>query len=151
MRILIQRVRQASVTVDGECKAQIGAGLLVFVGIEAEDATPDIDYLTSKLIHLRIFDDTQGVMNLSVTDVDGELLIVSQFTLCAVTAKGNRPSYIRAAKPEQSRPLYDMFCLRASEKLGKTVQTGIFGADMDIALINNGPVTLWLDSKSKTC
>ncbi len=149
MRLLIQRVLHASVTIDGAVKSQIGNGLLVFVGIENADTAQDIDWLTNKLVNLRVFDDENGVMNRSLLDVDGELLIVSQFTLHASTAKGNRPSYIRAAKPEISVPLYEEFCRIAAQKLGKSVATGTFGADMKVDLLNNGPVTIWIDSKQR--
>lgn len=149
MRILIQRVLHASVTIAGETKSKIGRGLLVLLGIEEADSNADSDYLTSKLVNLRIFDDDNGVMNRSLIDIGGELLIVSQFTLYAQTAKGNRPSYIRAAKPDIAVPLYEHFCAEAAQKLGKAVQTGVFGADMQVALTNDGPVTIWIDSKSK--
>lgn len=149
MRILVQRVLHASVTIEGVKKAQISQGLLVFVGIENADTEQDADWLTGKVVNLRIFDDEQGVMNRSLTDIDGELLVVSQFTLHALTAKGNRPSYIRAAKPDVSVPLYDRFCSMAAEKLGKPIQTGTFGADMKVDLLNDGPVTIWIDSKQK--
>ena len=148
MRILIQRVRRASVSIGGTLKSAIGPGLLVFVGIEAEDGEEDIEWLAGKLTRLRIFDDENGVMNRSVTDVNGEILIVSQFTLHAMTKKGNRPSYIKAAKHETAIPLYEHFCKSVSEKLGKEVKTGTFAADMKVALINNGPVTIWMDSKA---
>ena len=149
MRILIQRVSHASVTVDHQLVSAIRQGLLVFVGIEENDTHEDCEWLTSKLVNLRIFDDDNGVMNKSLIDIQGALLIVSQFTLHATTAKGNRPSYIRAAKPEIAIPLYETFCDIASQKLGKPVQTGIFGADMKIELLNDGPVTIWIDSKQK--
>ena len=147
MRILIQRVKKSSVEIDGKVAAQIGQGLLVFVGICDEDGDFDIEFLTSKLVNLRIFDDENGVMNLSVKDIDGEILVVSQFTLHALTKKGNRPSYILAAKPEISVPLYNKFCDEIGKKLGKIIQTGVFGADMQVSLINDGPVTIWIDSK----
>jgi len=147
MRILIQRVKKSSVEIDGKVAAQIGQGFLVLVGICDEDGDFDIEYLTSKLVNLRIFDDEKGVMNLSVKDINGEVLVVSQFTLYASTKKGNRPSYILAAKPEISVPLYEKFCDEISKKLGKNVKRGVFGADMQISLINDGPVTIWLDSK----
>lgn len=149
MRILVQRVSHASVTVGGELKSKIGCGLLVLVGIEEADGEADIDYLSGKIVNLRVFDDDRGVMNRSIIDIGGELLIVSQFTLYAQTAKGNRPSYIRAAKPDIAVPLYEHFCAEAAQKLGKAVQTGVFGADMQVALTNDGPVTIWIDSKSK--
>lgn len=149
MRLLIQRVSEASVRVDREEIASIGQGLLVLVGIEAEDTEQDIDYLTSKLINLRIFDDTDGIMNHSIIDIQGDILLVSQFTLHASTQKGNRPSYIRAARPDFSEPLYARFCAMTSQKMGRPIQKGRFGADMQVSLINNGPVTIWMDSKQK--
>ena len=147
MRVLVQRVKKSSVEIDGKVTAQIKQGLLVLVGICDEDSDFDIEYLTSKLVNLRIFDDEKGVMNLSVKDINGEILVVSQFTLYALTKKGNRPSYILAAKPEISIPLYEKFCNETSKKLGKPVQSGIFGADMQVSLVNDGPVTIWIDSK----
>lgn len=149
MRILVQRVSHASVTVGGELKSKIGCGLLVLVGIEEADGEADIDYLSGKIVNLRVFDDDRGVMNRSLIDIGGELLIVSQFTLYAQTAKGNRPSYIRAAKPDVSVPLYERFCAEASRKLGRRAQTGVFGADMQVELLNDGPVTIWMDSKAR--
>lgn len=149
MRILIQRVAHASVTTNSRPKAEISQGLLVFVGIENADSENDIEWLTNKIINLRIFDDENGIMNRSLSDIDGELLIVSQFTLQASTVKGNRPSYIHAAKPEISIPLYERFCSVATEKLGKPVKTGWFGANMNVELLNDGPVTIWIDSKHK--
>lgn len=147
MRLLIQRVKSASVTINGEVRSAIEKGLLVFVGIENADNESDIAYLTQKLVNLRIFDDENGVMNRSVLDVNGEVLLVSQFTLHARTRKGNRPSYIDAAKPDISIPLYEKICLAVENLLQKPVKTGEFGADMQVALINNGPVTIWMDSK----
>lgn len=147
MRLLIQRVKEASVTIDEKLKSSIALGLLVFVGIENGDNEKDIEYLTQKLANLRIFDDENGVMNLSVKEVAGDILVVSQFTLHARTRKGNRPSYIDAAKPDISIPLYEKFCTEMEFLLGKNVQTGEFGADMKVALINDGPVTIWMDSK----
>lgn len=149
MRVLVQRVLHASVTIEGAKKAQIGRGVLVFVGVENADTNQDAEWLAVKVVNLRIFDDEQSVMNRSVFDVDGEMLIISQFTLHALTAKGNRPSYIRAAKPDVSVPLYEQFCTFAAEKLGKPVQTGVFGADMKVELLNDGPVTIWIDSKQR--
>ena len=149
MRALIQRVSHASVTIDDQLKSSIQQGLLVLIGIEDNDTNEDCEWLTSKIVNLRIFDDKNGVMNKSLIDIEGDLLIVSQFTLHAMTAKGNRPSYIRAAKPEVAIPLYETFCDIATQKLGKPVQTGIFGADMKVELLNNGPVTIWIDSKNK--
>lgn len=148
MRILIQRVSEASVRIDGKIKSSIGKGLLVFLGIEDSDNEEDIHHLCKKTVNLRIFDDANGVMNKSVLDIDGEILVVSQFTLHANTKKGNRPSYIRAAKPEISVPLYEQFCRQLSHSLGKEMKTGEFGADMKVALINDGPVTIWIDSKA---
>lgn len=149
MRIVIQRVNKASVEIDGKIKSSIGIGLMVLVGIEEADTKEDCEWLAGKLIGLRIFDDENGVMNRSVTDIDAEVLIVSQFTLHAMTRKGNRPSYIKAAKHETAIPLYEHFCKSVSEKLGKEVQTGTFATDMKVALVNNGPVTIWMDSKNK--
>lgn len=149
MRLVIQRVLKASVTINGEIFSSIGNGLMILVGIEEADNDSDVEWLTSKVVKLRIFDDENGVMNRSVLDVDGEILAVSQFTLHALTEKGNRPSYIRAAKPDISLPLYEKFCNVLQQKLGKTVKTGVFGADMKVALINNGPVTILIDSKRR--
>lgn len=149
MRILIQRVNEASVEIDQKIKSKIQTGLLVLVGIEDADTTEDAAWLAGKVIGLRIFDDENGVMNRSVVDVDGEILVVSQFTLHAMTRKGNRPSYINAAKHEIAIPLYEDFCHKLSVKLGRKVKTGTFAADMKVALVNNGPVTIWIDSKNK--
>ena len=149
MRLVIQRVLEASVTINGEIFSSIGNGLMILVGVEEADNDSDVEWLTSKVVKLRIFDDENGVMNRSVLDVDGEILAVSQFTLHALTEKGNRPSYIRAAKPDISLPLYEKFCNVLQQKLGKTVKTGVFGADMKVALINNGPVTILIDSKRR--
>ena len=149
MRILIQRVRRASVSIGGILKSAIGPGLLVFVGIEAEDGEEDIEWLAGKLTRLRIFDDENGVMNLDVRQVGGEILVVSQFTLHASTRKGNRPSYIKAAPEAVSCPLYERFTARVAELLGRGVATGEFGADMQVELVNDGPVTIWIDSKNK--
>lgn len=149
MRLLIQRVREASVTIEGEVRSQIGQGLLVLVGIEEADGDEDIEWLAGKLLRLRIFDDEQGVMNLDVQQVGGELLIVSQFTLFASTRKGNRPSYIRSAGEAISRPLYERFVRRVEELSGRAVGTGEFGADMQVALVNDGPVTIWIDSRNQ--
>ena len=149
MRLLIQRVTQASVTINGIKKSAIKTGLLLLLGIEEIDNEKDIDYLCQKTINLRIFDDENGVMNKSVLDIGGEILVVSQFTLHASTKKGNRPSYIRAAKPDIAIPLYEQFCSTLSELLGKKVETGEFGANMQVALVNDGPVTIWIDSKNK--
>ena len=147
MRLVIQRVLEASVTINGEIFSSIGNGLMILVGIEEADNDSDVEWLTSKVVKLRIFDDENGVMNRSVLDVDGEILAVSQFTLHALTEKGNRPSYIRAAKPDISLPLYEKFCNVLQQKLGKTVKTGVFGADMKVALVNDGPFTVVLDSR----
>ena len=149
MRLLIQRVTQASVTVDNKIKSTIKQGLLIFVGIINEDTKDDIEYLVKKALNLRIFVDEYVVMNKSVIEIAGEVLVVSQFTLHASTKKGNRPSYIRAAKPEISIPLYEEFCNSLSEQLNKDIQTGEFGADMKVNLINDGPVTILIDSKNR--
>ncbi|WP_137939795.1 D-aminoacyl-tRNA deacylase [Chitinivorax sp. B] len=147
MRALLQRVSEASVSVNGDVVGQIGSGLLVLVGVEEADTAADIDWLARKLINLRIFNDEQGVMNWSVLDVGGEVLAVSQFTLHASCKKGNRPSYSRAAKGDVSEPMYQQFCHSVQQLLGKPVAQGQFGADMKVSLINDGPVTIWLDSK----
>ena len=149
MRVVLQRVSNASVTIEGEIVAETGRGLLILVGIEDDDTLEDIDWLAAKIIQLRIFDDENGVMNLSVKDVDGEILIVSQFTLHASTKKGNRPSYIRASKPGFAIPMYEKFIQKTEELLGKKVGTGRFGAMMEVALVNDGPVTIIIDSKQK--
>lgn len=149
MRLLIQRVKSASVTIGGDVRSRIGAGLLVFAGIGPEDGEEDIEYLAGKLVRLRIFDDAQGVMNLDVQQAEGEILIVSQFTLMASTRKGNRPSYIKAAPETVSRPLYERFTAVVSGLLRHEVATGEFGADMQVGLVNDGPVTIWMDSKHK--
>ena len=149
MRAVIQRVSSASVTIGGVVKSSIGRGLLVLLGIGHEDDEEDIDYLVKKTVALRIFDDTQGVMNVSVADVGGDIIVVSQFTLMASTKKGNRPSYIAAAGHEKAIPLYEEFCRRLSAALGRPVGTGEFGADMKVALVNDGPVTICIDSKSR--
>ena len=149
MRVLLQRVIESSVTVNNEIIAKIGNGLLVLVGIEDADTQDDIDWLCNKISQLRIFNDEDDVMNRSIKDVDGEMIVVSQFTLQAATKKGNRPSYIKAAKPELAIPLYEQFVQKMESTLGKTIQTGKFGADMKVGLINDGPVTIWMDSKNK--
>ena len=149
MRLVIQRVTHASVTIEGALKSKIEKGLLILVGIEDADTDADISWLAQKVVNLRIFDDENGVMNRSVIDVDGEILIVSQFTLHAMTAKGNRPSYIRASKPDFAIPMYEKFCAKVSELLGKEVGTGQFGADMKVELLNDGPVTILIDSQRK--
>lgn len=149
MRVVIQRVSSASVTIDGAVKASMGAGLLILLGIGHEDDLADIDYLVKKTSALRIFNDEDGVMNRSVTEVGGEVMVVSQFTLMAVTKKGNRPSYIEAAGHDKAIPLYEEFCRRMSEAIGKPVGTGEFGADMKVTLVNDGPVTICMDSKNR--
>lgn len=149
MRIVAQRVSHASVSIGGHMKSQIGNGLLILVGIEDADDENDVEWVSKKIVNLRIFDDENGVMNLSVKDVDGDVLIVSQFTLFASTKKGNRPSYIRASKHEHAIPLYESFCQKVAEETGKIPATGEFGADMQIELLNNGPVTICIDSKNK--
>lgn len=149
MRALIQRVSKSSVTIDGKVKSSIGTGLLVLVGIEEADTNEDIQWLSQKITNLRIFPDAEGVMNLSVKEIDGEMLVISQFTLHAATKKGNRPSYIKAAKPDVAIPLYENFVRQIEVDLGKKVGTGEFGADMKVELINDGPVTIWMDSKNK--
>ena len=149
MRLVIQRVSHASVTINGVCKSAIKEGFMILVGIEEADAKEDADWLCKKVIGLRVFDDENGVMNKSIMDINGEILIVSQFTLMASTKKGNRPSYIRAAGHETAIPLYEYFCSEVSKALGKEVGTGEFGADMKVELLNNGPVTIWMDSKNK--
>lgn len=151
MRLLIQRVKNASVSVGGDELSRIGQGLLVLVGVGVEDTDEDMEYLAGKLVRLRIFDDEQGVMNLDVRQVGGEVLVVSQFTLQASTRKGNRPSYVRAAPEAVSRPMYERFTARVAELLGRDVPTGEFGADMQVALVNDGPVTIWIDSKMRDC
>lgn len=149
MRLVIQRVSHASVTINGVCKSAIKEGFMILVGIEEADTKEDADWLCKKVIGLRVFDDENGVMNKSITDINGEILIVSQFTLMASTKKGNRPSYIRAAGHETAIPLYEYFCSEVSKALGKEVGTGEFGADMKVELLNNGPVTILIDSKNK--
>ena len=149
MRTVIQRVSHASVTINGTVKSAIEKGLLVLVGIEDADTEEDIQWLCKKIVGLRVFDDEQGVMNKNIQDAGGDILVISQFTLFASTKKGNRPSYIRAAKPDISIPLYEKFCTELSATLGKPVKTGVFGADMQCALINDGPVTIFMDSKNK--
>lgn len=149
MRAVIQRVSHASVTINGECKSSIGRGYLVLLGCENADTQEDIDWLAKKIANLRVFDDEAGVMNLSVRDVDGEILVVSQFTLWASYKKGNRPSYLRAGSHEITVPLYEAFCKAITEQLGKPVKTGEFGADMKVSLLNDGPVTICMDTKNK--
>jgi D-tyrosyl-tRNA(Tyr) deacylase len=149
MRVVIQRTKEASVTVEGNVTGAIQKGLLVFVGIENADSAEDIEWLAGKIVNMRIFDDAEGVMNLSLKEVNGDLLLVSQFTLNASTKKGNRPSYIAAAKPDIAIPLYEAFIQQLQLELGKPIGTGIFGADMKVQLLNDGPVTILVDSKNK--
>lgn len=149
MKVVVQRVTQASVTIDGKIKSSIGLGLLVLLGIEEADTLEDIEWLSSKIINLRIFNDENGVMNVSVKDVGGDIILVSQFTLHASTKKGNRPSYIKAAKPEIAIPLYEKMIRHLQMDLGKSIQTGEFGADMKVSLLNDGPVTIVMDSKNR--
>lgn len=149
MRIVVQRVKQASVTIDNKVKSAIGYGFLILVGTCNDDTDEDIEWLTSKIVNFRVMDDEQGVMNRSVLDIGGEILVVSQFTLWASYKKGNRPSYLRAGNPEITKPLYEKFCDVLTQKLGKIVQTGTFGAMMDVALVNDGPVTICMDSKNR--
>ncbi|MNU37634.1 D-tyrosyl-tRNA(Tyr) deacylase [compost metagenome] len=147
MRLVVQRVKEASVTIDHKQHSYINQGLLVLLGIGTDDTEDDIRYLSQKLVQLRIFGDEQGLMNLSVKDINGEILVVSQFTLMAATRKGNRPSFIQAARPETAIPLYEQFCAATVALLDKPVATGIFGADMQVAMVNDGPVTIIIDSK----
>lgn len=149
MRLVIQRVTHASVTIEGKVKSAIGPGLLILVGVESADTTEDVDWLVRKVAALRIFDDEQGVMNRSVQDINGEALVVSQFTLFASTKKGNRPSWLKAAPHNISVPLYEAFCQHLSQAMGKPVGTGEFGADMKVELLNDGPVTILMDTKNK--
>ncbi len=149
MRVVIQRVAHASVTVDGTVTGSIQKGLLVLMGVEDADTHEDVAWLSNKIVQMRIFDDAQGVMNLSVKDIDGSILLVSQFTLHASTKKGNRPSYIKASKPDKAIPLYEAMIQQLSADLGQPVQTGIFGADMKVSLLNDGPVTIVMDSQNK--
>ena len=150
MRVVIQRVKNASVTIGGKMVSSIGEGLMLLVGIEESDGDEDIEWLCQKIVKMRLFNDEEGVMNLPVTSLsDGGMLVVSQFTLMASTKKGNRPSYIRAARPDISEPLYERFVARLSQEYGHTVQTGRFGADMQVALVNDGPVTIIIDSKER--
>ena len=150
MRVVIQRVKHASVTIEGTKRASIGAGMLVLLGIEDSDSDEDIEWLCGKIVRLRIFNDSEGVMNLPVTDVpDSGILLVSQFTLMASTRKGNRPSYIQASKPDIAVPLYERFIARLQQEFGKKVETGVFGADMQVDLLNDGPVTIIIDSKMR--
>ena len=149
MKPVTQRVQYASVTIDGQVKSKIGKGLLILVGIEDRDTQEDIEWLAKKITNLRIFDDENGVMNRSCIEVEGEILVVSQFTLQASTKKGNRPSYIKASKPDVAIPMYEAFCEEVGLQLGKPVQTGTFGADMKVELLNDGPVTILIDSQNK--
>ena len=149
MKVVIQKVSEAKVTINNTTKASINKGLLVLVGIEDADTDEDINWLSKKIVNLRIFKDNNGVLNKSVIDVQGDIIIVSQFTLYAATKKGNRPSYIKAAKPITAIPLYEKFITKVTTDLGKIVQTGEFGADMQVSLINNGPITIIIDSKNK--
>jgi D-tyrosyl-tRNA(Tyr) deacylase len=149
MRVIIQRVSAASVTVEGQVKGAIQAGLMVLLGIQNEDTQEDIQWIATKLVQLRIFDDAEGVMNLSVKDIGGSILLISQFTLYAATKKGNRPSYIAAAKPELAIPIYEAMIQQLNKELGTPIATGVFGADMQVTLTNNGPVTIFIDSKNR--
>ena len=149
MRAVIQRVTEASVTIDGKVNGKIQNGLLVLIGIEDADTVEDVNWLSSKIVNLRIFNDEQGVMNCSVKEIAGNILLISQFTLQASTKKGNRPSYLKASKPPHAVPLYEEMIGRVETDLGKKIQTGIFGADMKVALLNDGPVTIIIDSKNK--
>jgi D-tyrosyl-tRNA(Tyr) deacylase len=149
MKVVIQRVNEASVSIDGQIAGSIQKGLMVLLGIETADTMEDVDWLSNKIVQMRIFDDAEGVMNLSVKEVEGHILLVSQFTLHASTKKGNRPSYIAAAKHDISVPLYEAMIKKLSADMGAPIQTGVFGADMKVALVNNGPVTIIVDSKNK--
>jgi D-tyrosyl-tRNA(Tyr) deacylase len=149
MRAVIQRVSEASVTVDQKIEGKIAEGLLIFLGIVPEDTSEDLEWLSKKIVNLRIFDDNRGVMNLSLKEQNGAALVVSQFTLYAQTKKGNRPSYIKAARPDIAIPLYQQFIMQLENDLGKEIQTGIFGANMQVSLLNDGPVTLIIDSKNR--
>ena len=149
MKVVIQRVKKSSVSINNSIKSEIGKGLLLLVGFEKDDNEDDLVWMGNKIISLRIFDDNDGIMNLSVKDINGELLVISQFTLHAKTKKGNRPSYIKAAKPEISIPLYEQFIKELKKNIGSELKTGEFGADMQVSLINDGPVTIIIDSKNK--
>jgi len=149
MRAVIQRVSEASVTVDQKIEGEIAEGLLIFLGIVPEDTSEDLEWLCKKIVNLRIFDDNKGVMNLSLKEQNGTALVISQFTLHAQTKKGNRPSYIKAARPDIAIPLYQQFIMQLENDLGKEIQTGIFGANMQVSLLNDGPVTLIIDSKNR--
>ena len=149
MRVVVQRVKSASVTIDNRIKSAIDDGLLILIGVEDADSQEDAEWLSKKIANLRVFNDEQGVMNLSVKEISGDALIISQFTLHASTKKGNRPSYIKASKPEIAIPLYDFFCKEMEKELEKPVKTGTFGADMKVQLLNDGPVTICIDSKNR--
>lgn len=149
MRAVIQRVSEASVTIDGNVNGKIGTGFMVLLGIEDADTQEDIEWLSGKIVNLRIFNDEAGVMNVSAKDCGADILLISQFTLHASTKKGNRPSYLKAARPETAIPLYEQMIQQLQTDLGKSIQTGIFGADMKVALVNNGPVTIVMDSKNR--
>lgn len=149
MRAVIQRVSEAQVTIDGTVKSKIKKGLVILLGVDAEDKLEDAIWLAKKAGHMRIFSDAKGLMNLSVQDIDGEVMVISQFTLFASTIKGSRPSFIKAAKPELARMLYEMFCKELRDIVSRPIRTGEFGADMKVALINDGPVTILMDSKNK--
>ncbi|MBE5690940.1 MAG: D-tyrosyl-tRNA(Tyr) deacylase [Alistipes sp.] len=149
MRVVIQRTGHASVTINGTCKSAIQKGFMILVGIEETDDKEDIDWLCKKIVNLRVFDDENGVMNKSILDINGDILVISQFTLHASTRKGNRPSYIKAAPEAISRPLYERFAAGVGRALGREVATGEFGADMQVELVNDGPVTIWIDSRQR--
>jgi D-tyrosyl-tRNA(Tyr) deacylase len=149
MRAVLQRVREASVAIAGQVRGQIGPGLLVLVAVEEADTAEDIEWLSGKIVRLRIFPDDEGLMNRSMQEISGEILLISQFTLFASTKKGNRPSYLRSAKPEAAIPLYEQFKARLAQDVGKPIATGEFGADMQVSLINDGPVTIQMDSKNR--
>ena len=149
MRVVIQRVSAASVSVDGTVRGAIARGLLVLAGVEETDSSEDVEWLSGKIVRLRIFNDQEGVMNQSVQEMGGDILLISQFTLYASTRKGNRPSYSRAAQPEKAIPLYEGLIARLAADLGRSIQTGVFGAHMEVTLINDGPVTIWIDSKAR--
>lgn len=149
MRVIIQRVSEASVTIEGIVKSKIGLGLLVLAGFEESDTKEDLEWMSGKIVNLRIFNDENGLMNLSVKDIEGDIIIISQFTLHAMTKKGNRPSFIRSAKPDVAIPLYEKFLKQVEKDLGKSIGSGEFGADMKVALINDGPVTIDIDSKNR--
>lgn len=149
MRVVIQRVKEASVSINGEITGKIGKGLMILVGFEDSDQSEDIDWMVKKILALRIFDDQEGVMNLSIQDINGEILLVSQFTLHASTKKGNRPSYIRAANPQIATPLYQELIKKLEQNFAKEIQCGIFGAEMMVSLINDGPVTIIIDTKNR--